>query len=115
VRRDVYVCRHIDDDEYTAAVVGGLLDCVTALARWGLPVGDSADEALRQAVSTCLSPQEALAVIWEAVPLRLSADATARVIAASPQRVQAELLALGLPDEVRDALGALASGRRIRR
>ncbi|MFC4243497.1 hypothetical protein ACFOYW_08930 [Gryllotalpicola reticulitermitis] len=37
-RSDVYVCAHLDDDALTAARVGALLDCVTVLARHGLPV-----------------------------------------------------------------------------
>ncbi|MCL2514711.1 MAG: hypothetical protein FWD85_03800 [Microbacteriaceae bacterium] len=37
LRHNVYVCRHIDDDEFTAALVGGLLDCVTVLGRLGVP------------------------------------------------------------------------------
>jgi hypothetical protein len=179
VRRDVYVCRHIDDDEYTAALVGGALDCVTVLARRGLPVpgGDRPEsltptpsplhlrvpagagrvtariraeprpirphwsskgpdvpslalarqaarrrqplsrlevelgEALRQALTTCLTAEESIAVIREITPQYLSADATARAIAGAPRRVRAGLRRLGLPDEVQDALDSLAPGR----
>lgn len=44
LRTDVYVCAHLDPDELLAARIGARLDCVTALARLGLPL----DSALRR-------------------------------------------------------------------
>jgi len=40
LRSNVYVCAHLDDEAMVAARIGAVLDCVTVLARHGLPVDD---------------------------------------------------------------------------
>lgn len=188
IRTNVYVCAHLDPDELTAARVGAQLDCVTVLARHGLPVGDairrhndgsrddgfqadgpegdgchrepclhlrlrpndgrasarrqaepheirvhwtvprwpvaSADtarwaaargtplsrvelpveEALRQALTSCLTVAESLAVIEALLP-RLDAGVLARIIARIPDHARTRLRRVGLPQGVEEALG----------
>jgi len=58
LRANVYVCAHLDSEELSAARVGGLIDCVSVLARHGLGSWHS----LRRRTDGSVAAPESIAV-----------------------------------------------------
>jgi len=76
------------------------------LSRLELPLR----EALRQALTSCLTPQQSRDALVLLIADALTPEDAAEVLARTPRRVQSQLRRIGLPTQLNDALERLERG-----